>query len=216
MIDRGDYWQCAYLVRKGGDAGLRARPVTELQQRFTALLPWLGDRTSALRGWDDVRLLVVALNRLRRWYRDGLLLIGDAAHAMSPVGGVGINLAVQDAVAAARVLAPVLRRGEIPGPAVLRRIQLRRWWPTVAIQAGQRVAHRLVIRPTLAAPPTAHPRPGPRIPLGLRVLGRFSALQGLPARLIAIGPLPEHAPAWARRTGPASARPALGDPAPPT
>ena len=104
LIDRGDYWQCAYLIRKGSDAALRAAGIEELRHRFATLLPWLGDRVDSLQSWDDVRLLDVRLERLRRWYRDGLLLIGDAAHAMSPVGGVGINLAVQDAVAAARVL----------------------------------------------------------------------------------------------------------------
>ena len=106
LIDRGDYWQCAYLIRKGSDAALRAAGIEELRRRFATLLPWLGDRVDSLRSWDDVRLLDVRLERLRRWDRDGLLLIGDAAHAMSPVGGVGINLAVQDAVAAARVLGP--------------------------------------------------------------------------------------------------------------
>lgn len=199
MIDRGDYWQCAFLVRKGGDAELRAQPVDELRRRFSALLPWLGDRTTAVTSWDDVRLLVVSLNRLRRWYRDGLLLIGDAAHAMSPVGGVGINLAVQDAVAAARILAPGLRAGDVPGRAALRRVQLRRWWPTALIQAGQRLAHRAVIRRALGAGPDPAPTPD-RLPLGIRVLQRFPALQAVPARLIAIGPLPEHAPDWARRS----------------
>jgi 2-polyprenyl-6-methoxyphenol hydroxylase-like FAD-dependent oxidoreductase len=273
LIDRGDYWQCAYLIRKGSDATLRAAGIEELRRRFGALLPWLADRVDQLQSWDDVRLLDVRLERLRRWYRDGLLLIGDAAHAMSPVGGVGINLAVQDAVAAARVLAPALASGGIVPRSVLRRVQRRRWWPTVLIQGFQRLAHRVVLgqalrpapgapnagptgapslgsataptagppaapttRPTSAptggsatapaarttatptagratappgapdaaasaarpagmgeAAPAAHP-PGP-----LALLTRFPWLQTLPARMIAIGPLPEHAPAWARR-----------------
>jgi 2-polyprenyl-6-methoxyphenol hydroxylase-like FAD-dependent oxidoreductase len=105
LIDRGNYWQCAYLVRKGGDGAQRAQPIDELRRRLTVLLPWLADRTASLTSWDDVKLLVVSLTRLHRWYRDGLLPTGDAEHAMSPVGGVGINLAIQDAVVAAR---PVL------------------------------------------------------------------------------------------------------------
>ena len=114
MIDRGDYWQCGYLIRKGSDAMLRAEGIAGFRARLTALQPWLADRVGGLASFDDVKLLDVRLERLRRWYADGLLLIGDAAHAMSPVGGVGINLAVQDAVAAARILAPALRAGE-PG-----------------------------------------------------------------------------------------------------
>jgi 2-polyprenyl-6-methoxyphenol hydroxylase-like FAD-dependent oxidoreductase len=255
LIDRGDYWQCAYLIRKGSDATLRAAGIEELRRRFATLLPWMADRVDQLRSWDDVRLLDVRLERLRRWDRDGLLLIGDAAHAMSPVGGVGINLAVQDAVAAARVLAPALASGGIVPRSVLRRVQLRRWWPTVLIQGFQRLAHRVVLgqalrtapgapnagptgAPTLGsataptAPPPAASAVGPTgaptlgsataRPAGmgeaaqtasppgpLALLTRFPWLQTLPARMIAIGPLPEHAPAWARRPAerPAPTRP---------
>jgi 2-polyprenyl-6-methoxyphenol hydroxylase-like FAD-dependent oxidoreductase len=200
MIDRGDYWQCAYLVGKGGDAALRARPIEDLGRSLRQLLPWLGDRTTTLTDWDDVRLLVVTLDRLRRWYRDGLLLIGDAAHAMSPVGGVGINLAVQDAVAAARVLGTAWREGRRIDLTTLRSVQRRRWWPTVLVQTGQRVAHRVVVRRALrpTAPGGGSPPPQ-RLPLVVRTIDRFPVLQGLPGLLIGIGPLPEHAPAWARR-----------------
>jgi 2-polyprenyl-6-methoxyphenol hydroxylase-like FAD-dependent oxidoreductase len=230
LIDRGDYWQCAYLIRKGSDAALRAAGIGELRRRFAALLPWLGDRVDQLRSWDDVRLLDVRLERLRRWDRDGLLLIGDAAHAMSPVGGVGINLAVQDAVAAARVLGPALASGGIVPRSVLRKVQRRRWWPTVVVQGFQRLAHRVVLGQALGAAPTTSdagpsgaptlgsatppsgippvparsPGIGEAAPAGsppgpIALLTRFPRLQGIPARLIAIGPLPEHAPAWARR-----------------
>jgi 2-polyprenyl-6-methoxyphenol hydroxylase-like FAD-dependent oxidoreductase len=223
MIDRGDYWQCGYLIRKGADAALRTAGIEELQRRFAGLLPWMADRVGALSSWDDVKLLDVRLERLPRWDLDGLLLIGDAAHAMSPVGGVGINLAVADAVAAARRLAPVLRSGTAPTRAQLARVQLRRWWPTALIQGGQRLAHRAILgpvvksqEPTLASmasapPPVAVAKVGmadrngtgvmsvEELPLLLRLLQRFPALQGIPARLVAIGPLPEHAPQWARR-----------------
>ena len=213
LIDRGDYWQCAYLIRKGSDATLRAAGIEELRRRFAALLPWMADRVDHLRSWDDVQLLDVRLERLRRWDRDGLLLIGDAAHAMSPVGGVGINLAVQDAVAAARVLGPALASGGIVPRSVLRKVQRRRWWPTVLIQGFQRLAHRVVLGQALAGAPggdttgSAVARPSGmgeagaagHAPGPLGLLTRFPWLQGIPARLIAIGPLPEHAPAWARR-----------------
>jgi 2-polyprenyl-6-methoxyphenol hydroxylase-like FAD-dependent oxidoreductase len=214
MIDRGDYWQCAYLIGKGSDVQMRADGIGAFRQRIADLVPWAADRVSALASFDDVKLLDVQLNRLRRWYADGLLLIGDAAHAMSPVGGVGINLAVADAVATARLLAPALRSGGIVGPDLLRRVQLRRWWPTALVQGGQRLAHRMIFRirsaaPTAPAPADAHAKVGmfddaaagngSALPLPLRLVNRFPVLQGVPARLVAIGPLPEHAPDWARR-----------------
>ena len=207
LIDRGDYWQCGLLVAKGSDAVLRAQGIGALRRRLAALLPWMADRVDALRSFDDVALLDVRLERLRRWDRDGLLLIGDAAHAMSPVGGVGINLAVQDAVAAARVLGPALRSGGIVPRSVLRRVQRRRWLPTALVQGAQRVAHSVVLGPVLQdGPPAAAPPAAPTgdvpvadLPLPLRLAQRFPVLQGIPARAVAIGPLPEHAPDWARR-----------------
>ena len=152
MIDRGDYWQCGYLISKGTDAALRAAGIEELQRRFAGLLPWMADRVGELASWDDVHLLSVRLERLRWWYLDGLLLIGDAAHAMSPVGGVGINLAVADAVAAARLLAPTLRSGNGVSRAQLGRVQLRRWWPTALVQGAQRLVHRVILGRVLADP----------------------------------------------------------------
>ena len=206
MIDRGDNWQCGYLIRKGTDAVLRAEGIDEFRGRLTALVPWIADRVGTLGSFDSVSLLDVRLERLRRWYLDGLLLIGDAAHAMSPVGGVGINLAVQDAVATARIVAPALQKGGPVPTSVLRRVQLRRWWPTALIQGAQRFAHRRILGKVLGRPaavtPTTDPfRPAPDAPLArpIRLLRRFPVLQGVPARGIAIGPLPEHAPPWARR-----------------
>ena len=203
MLDRGDYWQCAYLIRKGSDSRLRAAGVQLLHSEFAGLLPWTEDRMGAITSWDDVKLLNVSLNRLRRWSSDGLVLIGDAAHAMSPVGGVGINLAVADAVAAARLLAPPLRAGRV-SPGQLRRVQRRRWWPTAVIQGGQRLAHRFVLGRKLEEDPGAR-QVATRPPLPMRVLRRFPMLGTIPAYLVAIGPLPEHAPEWARRR-PGSAR----------
>jgi 2-polyprenyl-6-methoxyphenol hydroxylase-like FAD-dependent oxidoreductase len=211
-IDRGDYWQCAYLIAKGSDARIRTEGVQAFRDRVAGLLPWLADRVDTIASLDEVKLLDVRLERLRRWYAHGLLLIGDAAHAMSPVGGVGINLAVADAVATARLLAPALRRGGPVPVAALRRVQLRRWWPTALIQAGQRLAHRALLAPALGATPATHREPvafdgsgqiaqapAAALPAPLRLLRRFPVLQGIPARLLAIGPLPEHAPTWARR-----------------
>jgi 2-polyprenyl-6-methoxyphenol hydroxylase-like FAD-dependent oxidoreductase len=213
MIDRGDYWQIAFLICKGSDTAMRAAGIGQFRQRLAALLPWMADRLDALESLDDVKLLDVRLERLRTWHREGLLLIGDAAHAMSPVGGVGINLAVADAVAAARLLAPALRSGGIVPRSLLRQVQRRRWWPTALIQGGQRLAHRAVLggRGATASTPVADTgavgladgsvplAPAAALPPPLRLLRRFPVLQGVPARLIAIGPLPEHAPDWARR-----------------
>jgi 2-polyprenyl-6-methoxyphenol hydroxylase-like FAD-dependent oxidoreductase len=208
MIDRGEYWQCGYLIRKGTDAALRAEGIEGFRRRLTDLVPWVADRVDTIASFDDVKLLDVRLERLRRWYADGLLLIGDAAHAMSPVGGVGINLAVQDAVAAGRILAPALRAGGAVPVAVLRKVQLRRWWPTALVQGAQRLAHRQILGRALAARPAGgpaapadpfHEAPAASLPWPLRLVRRFPVLQGVPARAVAIGPLPEHAPAWARR-----------------
>jgi 2-polyprenyl-6-methoxyphenol hydroxylase-like FAD-dependent oxidoreductase len=215
MIDRGDYWQCGYLIRKGSDAALRAEGIARFRGRLTDLVPWVADRVDILTSFDEISLLDVRLERLRRWYAAGLLLIGDAAHAMSPVGGVGINLAVQDAVAAARILAPLLRAGGAVPVAGLRAVQLRRWWPTALVQGAQRLAHRQILTPVLASGSGSAPAPASAaaagsgdpereaptaaLPRAMRLLRRFPVLQGVPARAIAIGPLPEHAPAWARR-----------------
>jgi 2-polyprenyl-6-methoxyphenol hydroxylase-like FAD-dependent oxidoreductase len=149
-----------------------------------------------VRGWDDVKLLDVKVDRVRRWSREGLLLIGDAAHAMSPVGGVGINLAVADAVATARLLADPLRAGRVER-SDLDRVQRRRWWPTAVIQGGQRLAHRFVLARRIGR--TGSPARQTRLPLPVRLLTRSARLRALPGRMVAIGPLPEHAPAWARR-----------------
>jgi 2-polyprenyl-6-methoxyphenol hydroxylase-like FAD-dependent oxidoreductase len=208
LLDRGAYWQGVYLIAKGADPALRAAGIDAFRARLAALIPWIADRVATLDSFDQVKLLQVRLDRLRRWHADGLLLIGDAAHAMSPVGGVGINLAVADAVSTARLLAPALRGNDTITESLLRRVQRRRWWPTAVIQGGQRLAHRALLGrrggavPDALGPPPATdttPTVPHSLPWPLRILGRFPALQAIPARLIAIGPLPEHAPEWARR-----------------
>lgn len=192
VIDRGDYYQCAYVIPKGRDGELRAEGVERLRRDVVALVPWLAPHTAALTSMDDVKLLNVALNRLHRWYTDGLLLIGDAAHAMSPVGGVGINLAVADAVAAARVLAGPLRTGGV-STRQLARVQIRRWVPAALIQAVQRVIHARVIAVAVGSSGPARP------PLMVRLAARSSLLRRVAAYGVAIGPLPEHVPEFARR-----------------
>src|SRR5205085_4289319 len=148
FIDRSAYWQIAYVIPKGANEQVRAAGLAAFRQSLHELAPELGDRVDELRDWEQVKLLTVQANRLRRWYRPGLLCIGDAAHAMSPVGGVGINLAIQDAVVAANVLAGPLRRGVLQD-ADLAAVQRRRTPPTVIVQGFQRVAQRMVIEPAL-------------------------------------------------------------------
>ncbi|HSK59244.1 MAG TPA: FAD-dependent oxidoreductase [Actinomycetospora sp.] len=206
MLDRGDHYQVAYLIPRGADAEYRRRPIRFLRDDLLALHPWLGDRVQGLASWDDVKLLRVTLDRLRRWYTPGLLCIGDAAHAMSPVGGVGINLAVQDAVAAARVLGPVLAAAPADPAEVDRaaaRVQWRRWLPTLVTQSAQRLGHRAVIGAVLGRRERLARE---RLPLPLRLLRRVPALQRVPAYLVGVGVLPEHAPAWARRGQDAGAK----------
>lgn len=197
-VPREGYLQMAYLGRKGTDAELRARGIAAFRAEVATIMPVIADDLGALASMDDVKHLDVRLERLRRWSAPGVLCLGDAAHAMSPVGGVGINLAVQDAIAAARVLARPLRSGglrdEFPARLVAR-VQRRRRFPTAVVQAMQRALHARVLVPALDG------RQG--VPPALRVLARVPALTALTARAVGLGPRPERVPTWARR--PASA-----------
>ncbi|MGW8378068.1 FAD-dependent oxidoreductase [Streptomyces sp. ODS28] len=191
-IPREGYFQIGYMVEKGTASALRAEGVEHFRERIAACFPAFADRVGALESMDDVKHLDVRLNRLHQWHRPGLLCIGDAAHAMSPIGGVGINLAVQDAVAAAHVLAGPLRRGRLT-PRTLARVRTRRLLPTVATQAVQRMLHRNVVTPVIEGR-----RNGP--PHLLSTLLRYAPrLSSVPARLIGVGFRPEHAPEFARR-----------------
>lgn len=192
MIDRGDYYQCAFVIPKGSDDRLRAEGIESLHRRVTAVVPWVADRIESVTSFDDVKLLDVQLNRPPRWYTDGLLFIGDAAHAMSPVGGVGINLAVADAVAAARLLAAPLRTASV-STRHLRRVQVRRWLPTVMVQGVQKTVHNRVIAVAVADDAPVPP------PAAVRFVSRIALLRSVIGYGVAIGPLPEHVPAFARR-----------------
>jgi 2-polyprenyl-6-methoxyphenol hydroxylase-like FAD-dependent oxidoreductase len=185
FIDRGDYWQIACVIPKGSAERERVRGIDAFRDSLARLAPFLADRVGELESWDDLSLLTVQVDRLARWHRPGLLCIGDAAHAMSPIGGVGINLAIQDAVAAANLLAAPLRGGMLT-EADLARVQRRRMLPTIATQLLQRAIQRRVVAPTLAGRVPSRP---PRV---VRLLSRYPALQVIPARLIGVGFRPEH------------------------
>jgi 2-polyprenyl-6-methoxyphenol hydroxylase-like FAD-dependent oxidoreductase len=175
----------AYAIPKGTEAELRARAIDTLRESVAELMPFLADRVAELRSWDDVKSLEVQVNRLKRWHLPGLLMIGDAAHAMSPIGGVGINLAIQDAVAAANLLAEPLRRGRVT-ERELARVRWRRWLPTAVIQAAQRAVQRRLLGPVLQGQ-------GAGAALGpLRYVARLGFVRRLPARLVGVGVLPEH------------------------
>ncbi|MHC1559469.1 FAD-dependent oxidoreductase [Actinomycetospora sp. C-140] len=192
VIPREGWFQMAYMAPKGSDAELRARGIEAFRADVAALAPDLADRVDTLASMDDVKHLDVRLDRLRRWHVEGLLCLGDAAHAMSPIGGVGINLAVQDAVAAATLLAAPLREGRVTG-SDLDRVRRRRLLPTIAVQTLQRVMHRGIVEPVLRGR-----MGGPPAPIR-RLMAAFPPATIIPAYLIGVGLRPEHAPAFARR-----------------
>jgi len=185
MLNRNDYWQCAYVIPKGGYDEIRARGLASFREEIARLAPYLRDRTAELADWSDVKLLSVSVDRLRQWYRPGLLCIGDAAHAMSPVGGVGINLAIQDAVAAANILAPRLKQGPV-SEHDLRAVQQRREFPTRATQRMQIAVQKRVIGRVLRSTQKLS------APFTVRLLRLMPFLTRLPARLIGLGVRPEH------------------------
>ncbi|HLI17689.1 MAG TPA: FAD-dependent oxidoreductase [Rhodanobacteraceae bacterium] len=187
MLNRDDYWQIAFLVPKGSDAALRARSIDALRETVVQLAPFLADRRGAIESWDKVSTLSVQVDRLERWHKPGLLLIGDAAHAMSPIGGVGINLAIQDAVAAANALAQPLRDGRAIDESVLAAIQRRREWPVKVVQRIQIAIQKRLISRVLETSGEA-----PRVPALLRFLFRFRAIRHRPARLFGYGLRQEH------------------------
>ena len=185
MFDRDEYWQCAFVIAKGGIDQVRARGLAAFRERIAALEPFLRDRVDELRDWSDIKLLTVKIDRLREWSREGLLCIGDAAHAMSPVGGVGINLAIQDAVAAANLLAEPLRRDACT-LSDLKKVQARREWPTKGTQWVQALIQERIMFPTLGrTAPIAVPWP-------VKLLDQYALLRRIPARFIGVGLRPEH------------------------
>ena len=185
MINRGDYWQCALPFPKGADQQIRAEGLPALRERIVRMAPVLSGAVDELQSWDDLKLLTVQVNRLRKWWKPGLLFIGDAAHAMSPVGGVGVNLAVQDAIAAARILGEPLREGTLSADD-LAAVQARREWPTKMTQSAQVFAHNMVLIPALTAKDKI------RMPIILRLFKWIPWLRRLPARAVGMGLRPEH------------------------
>ncbi len=186
MLDRDEYWQCAFLIPKGGFDALRQKGLASFRDGIAGLAPFLADRVNELKDWDDIKLLAVAVDRLRQWYRPGLLCIGDAAHAMSPIGGVGINLAIQDAVAAANILAEPLRSNSAT-ERHLEKFQRRRMFPTRATQGLQILIQNRVITPTLKSTTKIQ-----SLPLPLKLFRQMPVLRRIPARIIGIGFRSEH------------------------
>jgi 2-polyprenyl-6-methoxyphenol hydroxylase-like FAD-dependent oxidoreductase len=184
LLDRGDYWQAGFVIPKGGFEEIKARGLPQFQNEIVSFAGFLRDRVSELDDWSKIKLLTVQINRLRDWCRDGLLCIGDSAHAMSPAGGVGINLAIQDAVATANLLAEKLRNGPVSVDD-LRQVQLRREWPTRLIQGMQVFIHRRVVTGRVSGNKRS-------LPFIVRLLEWFPILRQLPARFIGLGPRPEH------------------------
>jgi 2-polyprenyl-6-methoxyphenol hydroxylase-like FAD-dependent oxidoreductase len=185
LINRGTYWQIAYIIPKGGDAALRGGTIERFRADVGRVTPFLGDRVGEIAGWDQVKLLTVKVDRLTRWHCPGFLAIGDAAHAMSPIGGVGVNLAVQDAVAAANRLAAPLARGSVD-ESVLAAIQKRREFPTKVTQGAQIAVQKRLIDPLLN---TDRPL---RAPWLLKLLSSIPLLRTIPAYVVGVGVRPEH------------------------
>jgi 2-polyprenyl-6-methoxyphenol hydroxylase-like FAD-dependent oxidoreductase len=186
MIYRTDYWQCAFLIPKGGFETIKAEGLPKFRARLKQIAGFAAGRIDeAIKDFDQVKLLTVTVDRLSKWARPGLVCIGDAAHAMSPIGGVGINLAIQDAVATANLLGPVLLK-RVPSLRDLRKVQRRRQFPTRVIQAFQVMAQNVLLAPTLAAMKT------PEVPLFIKLLNRWPWLRQFPARFIGMGVRPEH------------------------
>jgi 2-polyprenyl-6-methoxyphenol hydroxylase-like FAD-dependent oxidoreductase len=185
LINRREYWQCGYVIPKGGADDVRKAGLAAFRATLARIIPFAADRVEEISDWAGVKLLTVQIDRLKRWYRPGLLCIGDAAHAMSPVGGVGINIAIQDAVGAANILLPALRHGA-PSVSDLRKVQTRREWPVRITQRLQILAQDRVIARVLRGDQPLEP------PLLLRLLSRFAWLRRIVGRLIGMGVRPEH------------------------
>jgi 2-polyprenyl-6-methoxyphenol hydroxylase-like FAD-dependent oxidoreductase len=185
LLDRGDYWQVAYIIPKGGMDAMKAEGMAAFFRTLTHIAPFLADRTAELKSWGDIKLLSVQVDRLKKWHKPGLLLIGDAAHAMSPIGGVGVNMAVQDAVAAANILAEPLRKGDMTEDD-LAAVQARRALPVRVTQKMQVMIQNHVISPLLNKDEALKP------PLPVRLAAAFPPLRRLPAQIIGVGVRPEH------------------------
>jgi 2-polyprenyl-6-methoxyphenol hydroxylase-like FAD-dependent oxidoreductase len=185
MINRNDYWQCGFVIPKGANAMIRAQGLGAFQQKVANLAPFASRRVAELNDWDEIKLLTVAIDRLEEWARPGLICIGDAAHAMSPVGGVGINLAVQDAVATANILAKPLAEKRVTLED-LRNVQQRRGFPTRFTQRIQVLIQNRILRPLLSS------REIPKPPFFLLMLDRFPLLRRIPAYVLGVGVRPEH------------------------
>lgn len=189
LLDRSEYWQCGYIIPKGGFSEIRQRGLPAFYKEISAIVPFLEERAKEITDWDQVKLLTVAVNRLSKWYIDGLICIGDAAHAMSPVGGVGINLALQDAVAAANILYSPLQmstKSDVDFTKYFKKIQKRRMYPTKVIQKLQLMIQKGLIGKTSAKDAVAKP------PFFLRLFNRWALLRRIPAKLIGMGVRPEH------------------------
>jgi 2-polyprenyl-6-methoxyphenol hydroxylase-like FAD-dependent oxidoreductase len=196
-LDRGDYYQCAIVIAKGTIDRIREAGLPAFRREILRVAPGFAAVVDSIQSWDDVKLLTVRVDRLTRWHRSGLLCIGDCAHAMSPIGGIGINLAIQDAVAAANVLVPAFRRGRVD-ESDLARVQARRLWPTKITQAGQ-----VFIQDRLITAVLQSDRPI-KLPFALKLLRIFPRLRRVPARILGLGVRPEHVRVWETQGEPVS------------